>query len=168
LRPWEKGWRVKIRYESTTGEGKEKEMMQQEVEAIVRRFEEEYAAAFGCKDAKAFSDLLVGDATLLSEWGDVMQGRAKIERMLANVFSNIPNDLKLVNTPAHSRAITDDVIISHGVSHKIGEWDAGEEKLSYTRVLVRQGREWRLATTQVAPSSSMPDPRTSRAAEESG
>jgi uncharacterized protein (TIGR02246 family) len=168
LRPWEKGWRVKIRYESTTGEGKEKEMMQQEVEAIVRRFEEEYAAAFGCKDAKAFSDLLVEDATLLSEWGDVMQGRAKIERMLANVFSNIPNDLKLVNTPAHSRAITDDVIISHGVSHKIGEWDAGEEKLSYTRVLVRQGREWRLATTQVAPSSSMPDPRTSRAAEESG
>ena len=143
-------------------------MMQQEVSAIVRKFEDEYAAAFGRKDAEALSDLLTREATLLSEWGDVMQGRTKIERMLANVFPNMPDELMLVNTPTHSRAITEDVIISHGTSHKIGEWGAGEENLSYTRVLVRQGGEWRLASTQVAPSSSMPDPRTSRAAEESG
>ena len=139
-------------------------MMQQEVEAIVRQFEDGYTAAFGRKDAKALADLLTEDVTLLSEWGDVMQGRAKIERMLADVFLNTPNELELVNTPAHSRAITDNVIVSHGASHKIGEWGAGEEKLSYTRVLVRQGREWRLAATQGAPSSSMPDPRTSRTA----
>ena len=142
--------------------------MQQEVDVIVREFEEEYAAAFGRKDAKALSDLLAKDVTLLSEWGDVMHGRAKIERMLANVFPNMPNEVKLVNTPAHSRAITEDVIVSHGASHKIGEWGAGEEKLSYTRVLVRQGGGWRLAATQVAPSSSMPDPRASCAAEGSG
>ena len=142
--------------------------MQQEVDVIVREFEEEYAAAFGRKDAKALSDLLAKDVTLLTEWGDVMHGRAKIERMLANVFPNMPNELKLVNTPAHSRAITEDVIVSHGTSHKIGEWGAGEERLSYTRVLVREGGEWRLAATQVAPSSSMPDPRTSRTAEGCG
>jgi uncharacterized protein (TIGR02246 family) len=149
---------------------KEKEMSptQQEVDVIVREFEEEYAAAFGRKDAKALSDLLAKDVTLLSEWGDVMRGRARIERMLANVFPNMPNELKLVNTPAHSRAITEDVIVSHGASHKIGEWDTGEERLSYTRVLVREGGEWRLAATQVAPSSSMPDPRTSRTAEGCG
>jgi uncharacterized protein (TIGR02246 family) len=131
---------------------KEKIPMQQEVEAIVREFEDKYATAFGRKDAKALSDLLAGDATLLSEWGDVMQGRTTIERMLANVFPNMPNELKLVNTPAHSRAITDEVIVSHGTSHKIGEWGAEEEELSYTRVLVRQGGGWKLAATQVAPS----------------
>jgi uncharacterized protein (TIGR02246 family) len=148
---------------------KEKGMTtQHEVETIVREFEDEYAAAFGRKDAKALSELLAGDATLLSEWGDVMQGRAKIERTFANVFPSTPDELKLVNTPAHSRAITDDVIVSHGVSHKLGAWGAGEEKLSYTRVLVREGGEWRLAATQVAPSSSMPDPRTGRPAEGSG
>ena len=147
---------------------KEKIPMQQEVEAIVREFEDKYATAFGRKDAKALSDLLAGDATLLSEWGDVMQGRTTIERMLANVFPNMPNELKLVNTPAHSRAITDEVIVSHGTSHKIGEWGAEEEELSYTRVLVRQGGGWKLAATQVAPSSSMPDPRASRAAKGSG
>jgi hypothetical protein len=91
--------------------------MQQEVDVIVREFEEEYAAAFGRKDAKALSE---------------------------------------------------NVIVSHGTSHKIGEWGAGEERLSYTRVLVREGGEWRLAATQVAPSSSMPDPRTSRTAEGCG
>ena len=80
---------------------------QEEVEAIVREFEDKYAAAFGRKDAKALSDLLAKDVTLLSEWGDVMQGRATIERMLANVFPNMPNELKLVNTPAHSRAIAE-------------------------------------------------------------
>ena len=142
--------------------------MQQEVDVIVREFEDKYAAAFGRKDAKALSDLLAKDVTLLSEWGDVMHGRAKIERMLANVFPDMPNGLKLVNKPAHSRAITEDVIVSHGTSQKIGEWSAGEEKLSYTRVLVRQGGGWRLAATQVAPSSSMPDPRASCAAEGSG
>jgi uncharacterized protein (TIGR02246 family) len=168
LGSWEKRWRGKIRNDSSAGERKEKEMIQQEVGAIVRKFEDEYAVAFGRKDAKVFSDLLAEDATLLSEWGDVMQGRAKIERMLAKVFPSMPDDVKLVNTPEHSRAITDNVIVSLGVSRKVGEWGIGEEKLSYTRVLVRQGREWRLAATQVAPSSSMPDPRTSRAAEESG
>src|SRR5215207_7015333 len=134
-------------------------MMQQDVEAIVRKFEDEYAAAFGRKDAKALSNLLAADAPLLSESGDGMYGRAKIERMLANVFPNMPDELKLANTSAHSRAIADDVIVSHGVSHKIGEWGAGEAKLSYTRVLVRQRGEWRPAPTQGAPSSSMPDPR---------
>ena len=132
---------------------------QQEVEAIVREFEDAYTAAFGRKDAKAFSDLLAEDATLLSEWGDIMQGRTKIESMLANVFPSMPGELKLVNTPAHSRAITNEVIVSHGVVHKIGEWGTGEEKLSYTRVLVRQGDKWQLAATQVAPLSSMPAPR---------
>ncbi len=50
-------------------------MMHREVEAIVRGFEDGYAAAFGRKDAKALSDLLAGDATLLPEWGDVVQGQ---------------------------------------------------------------------------------------------
>jgi uncharacterized protein (TIGR02246 family) len=127
LGSWEKRWRGKIRNDSSAGEKKEKEMIQQEVGAIVRKFEDEYAVAFGRKDAKALSDLLAEDATLLSEWGDVMQGRAKIERMLAKVFPSMPDDLKLVNTPEHSRAITDNVIVSHGVSHQVEEWGIGEE-----------------------------------------
>ncbi len=96
--------------------GIEMTMMHREVEAIVRGFEDGYAAAFGRKDAKALSDLLAGDATLLSEWGDVVQGQVKIEKMLAKVFLGMPRELRLVNTPSHSRMIAADVIVSHGVS----------------------------------------------------
>jgi uncharacterized protein (TIGR02246 family) len=145
--------------------GMEMTIMHREVEAIVRGFEDGYAAAFGRKDAKALSDLLAVNATLLSEWGDVVQGQVKIEEMLAKVFLVMPRELRLVNTPSHSRMIAADVIVSHGVSHKLGEWGAGEQKLSYTRVLVRQDGKWRLAAAQIAPSSAMPDPRASLASE---
>ena len=44
------------------------------------------------------------------------------------------------------------------VSYKLGEWGAGELKLSYTRVLVQQDGTRRLAAAQVAPSGALPDP----------
>jgi hypothetical protein len=62
--------------------------------------------------------------------GDVVQGREEIERMLAGVFPGTPDKLEIESTPAHARAIADDVIVSHGTLHKIGAWNAGEDKLS--------------------------------------
>lgn len=133
-------------------------MKQEDVDTIVRAFEDQYAAAFGRKDAKALAALLTEDVTLLSEWGDIQQGRATIEQMLTKVFPVLPGDLSLENTPRRSAAITEDVIVSHGTSRKVA--DSVEEKLVYTRVLVRQpDGSWLLAATQVAPPSSMPDPR---------
>jgi uncharacterized protein (TIGR02246 family) len=124
--------------------------------------EDEYTAAFGRKDANALAALLAEDVTLVTEWGDVVQGRAEIERMLADVFPGMPDKLEIESTPAHARAIADDVIVSHGVLHKVGAWGAGEDRLSYTRVLVRQGGKWRISAIHVAPASSMPDPRAGR------
>jgi len=106
----------------------------------VREMEDEYTAAFGRKDAKALAALLAEEVTLVTEWGDVVQGRAEIERMLASVFPGTPDKLEIESTPAHARAIADDVIVSHGTLHKIGAWCAGEDKLSYTRVLGAAGR----------------------------
>ena len=137
-------------------------MTQEDVEAVVRKIEDEYAAASVRKDAKALAALLTEDVTLVTEWGDVVQGRAEIERMLAGVFPRMPDKLELESTPAHARAITEDVIVSHGSLRKIGAWGAGEEGLSYTKVLVRRGGEWRISAIQVAPASSAPDPRASR------
>ena len=55
-------------------------MKQEDVDTIVRAFEDQYAAAFNRKDAKALAALLTEDVTLLSEWGDIVQGRATIAR----------------------------------------------------------------------------------------
>ena len=130
--------------------------------AIAREMEVEYTAAFGRNDAKALAALLAEGVTLVTEWGDVMHRQAEIERMLAGVFPGMPDKLEMKSTPAHARAIADDVIVSHGILHKFGAWGTGEDRLSYTRVLVRQGGEWRISAIHVAPASSMPDPRLSQ------
>jgi len=91
----------------------------------VREMEDEYTAAFGRKDANALAALLAEDVTLVTEWGDVVQGRAEIERMLADVFPGMPDKLEIESTPAHARAIADDVIVSHGVLHKVGAGKTG-------------------------------------------
>jgi uncharacterized protein (TIGR02246 family) len=137
-------------------------MTREDVGEIVREMEDEYTAAFGRKDAKALAALLTEDVTLVTEWGDVVQGRAEIERMLVGVFPGMPDKLEIESTTAHARAIAGDVIVSHGTLHKIGAWGAGEDRLSYTRVLVRLGGKWRISAIQVAPASSMPDPRASQ------
>ena len=83
-------------------------------------------------------------------------------RPKAGTPSRLPGELTLENTPAHTKAITEDVIVSHGTSRRVRASDSREDKLAYTRVLVRRGGEWRLAANHVAEPTSQPDPRASR------
>ena len=129
---------------------------------IVRAFEDDYATAFNRKDAGALAALFTEDATIVTEWGDVVQGRAEFERGLARAFASLPGELTLENTPAHTQVIGEDVIVSHGTSRRGGASGSGEDTLAYTRVLVRRGGEWRVAATHVAEPSSRPDPRATR------
>ena len=132
--------------------------------AIVRRFEDEYAAAFNRRDAGALAALFTEDATVVSEWGDMVKGRAAFSRGVARAFERITGAMTLENTPAHSAMIAEDVIVSHGISRRVGPGDA-EVRLAYTRVLVRRDGEWLLAANQVAEPSAQPDPRVQRGAE---
>jgi hypothetical protein len=84
-------------------------------------------------------------------------GRAEFERGLAVAFSTLSGELTLENTPVHAALIAEHVIVSHGTSRRVGT--SGEDKLVYTRVLVRRGGGWRLAANQVAEPSAQPDPR---------
>lgn len=130
---------------------------QEESERIVQQFEEQYAARFCRRDVAAFITLFTEDATALSEWGDVMNGRDEFARALTRAFANMPGELAVKLQPTHVRPLCEDVIVSHGKACKSL---AGEvETLYYTRVLIRQNGEWRLAATQVAPASALPDPR---------
>ena len=90
-----------------------------------------------------------------------MWRRAAFERGLRRAFTRVPGELTLENTPAHTAAITEDVIVIHGTSRRAGAPGWREDELVYTRVLVRRGGEWRLAANHVAEPSSQPDPRAS-------
>jgi uncharacterized protein (TIGR02246 family) len=128
-----------------------------EVDAIVLKFQAAYADTFDRRDAKGMAALLTEDATLQNEWGDVVQGRANIEAILTRLMAALPAGVRLEDTALASQAVAADVIVSQGVSQRIGP-DAAPAQMFFTRVLVRQAGQWRLAATQIARPSAMPRP----------
>lgn len=132
---------------------------QQETDAIVTRFQVAYADTFDRRDARAMAALLTENATLQNEWGDVTQGRARIESLLTRLMASLPAGMTLEDTSLASQAIAADTIVSQGVSRRIV---AGAEpaQMFFMRVLVRQGGQWKMAATQIARPSTVPKPGT--------
>lgn len=136
-------------------------MNQQNVAAIVREFEDKYAAAFNQRDASALVALFTEGVTIVTEWGDVVIGCTAFAQGLERAFAIVPTDIKIENTPVHAIALTSDVIISHGTSRKFSDGE-GSQQLAYTRVLVSQNGQWRLAANHVSEPSRQPDPRMAK------
>ena len=130
---------------------------QSETDAIVLRFQDAYADTFDRRDAKGMSALLTENATLQNEWGDVVQGRNNIEAALVRLMANLAAGEKLEDTPIVSHAVAPDVIVSQGTSQR-NRPDVAPVQMFFTRVLVRQDNQWRLAATQIARPSAMPKP----------
>ena len=130
---------------------------QSETDAIVLKFQGTYADTFNRRDAKGMAALLTENATLQNEWGDVVQGRANIEATLTRLLANLPAGAKLEDTPLVSHAVAADVIVSQGTSQRIIP-NSAPTQMFFTRVLVRQGSQWRLAATQIARPSAIPKP----------
>ena len=130
---------------------------QSETDAIVLRFQAAYADTFDRRDAKGMAALLTEDATLQNEWGDVVRGRTNIEAILTRLMASLPAGETLKDTPLVSHAVATDVIVSQGTSQRIAA-NAAPAQMFFSRVLVRQGGQWRLAATQIARPSAVPRP----------
>ena len=130
---------------------------QSEIDGIVLRFQAAYADTFDRRDAKGMAALLTEDATLQNEWGDVVQGRTNIETTLTRLMASLPAGAKLEDTPLVSHAVAADVIVSQGTSQRISP-NVAPAQMFFTRVLVRQSGQWRLAATQIARPSAIPKP----------
>jgi uncharacterized protein (TIGR02246 family) len=128
-----------------------------ETDAIVLKFQTAYIDTFDRRDAKGMAALFTENATMQNEWGDVVQGRTKIEAVLTRLMAHLPAGVKLEDTPVASRAVADGIIVSQGTSHRIVPNEKPAE-MFFTRVLVRQGGEWLLAATQIARPSTFPKP----------
>lgn len=130
-------------------------LSQKEVDSIVQQFESSYVEAFNNGDAKAMTALYTDNATVLGEYGAVLQGRAKLERAFS--ASLAAAHAKIEDTPKASTAVTDDVVVTQGVSRRIPESGSQTEKtFLYTKVLVRQAGAWRLAAIQYSPAAIIP------------
>ena len=130
---------------------------QHETDAIVLKFQATYADTFDRRDAKGMAALLTENATLQNEWGDVVKGRTNIEAALTRLMANLPAGAKLEDTPLVSHAVAADVIVSQGTSQRVSP-NMAPAQMFFTRVLVRQSGQWRLAATQIARPSAMPKP----------
>lgn len=130
---------------------------QSETDAIVLKFQMNYADTFDRRDAKGMAALLTENATLQNEWGDVVQGRANIEATVAPLMAKLAAGARLEDTPLVSHAVAADVIVSQGTSQRISP-NTAPVQMFFTRVLVRQDGQWRLAATQIARPSAMPKP----------
>ena len=126
---------------------------------IARDFEIDYAAAFNRRDARALGALFDEDATIVTEWGDVVEGRNTFARGLETAFERVPRSLTLENALSHARLVAEGVIVSHGTSHRSDTTTWTADHLTFTRVLVRRGDAWRLAANHVSEPSRRADPR---------
>ena len=130
-------------------------LAQKDAEAIVKRVEADYVDAYDKKDAKAVAALFTENATEMSEFGGVTQGREKIEKSLTPGFST-PMKWKTENTPKGTLVVSNDVIVTQGTSRRTREGSSEKpDNTFYTKVLVREGDQWRIAAIQyaVAPIS---------------
>ncbi len=132
---------------------------QEQTDAIVAKFQSAYADTFDRRDAKGMAALLTDDATLQNEWGDVTRGRTNIESLLMRLMAQLQTGTKLEDTSLVSQSVAADTIVSQGISRRLVP-GADPVQMFFTRVLVLQGGEWKLAATQIARPSAAPKPVT--------
>lgn len=130
---------------------------QAEVDAIISKFQTAYAQTFDRRDAQGMAALLTENATLQNEWGDVTQGRSEIEALVARLMSGLQPGTKLADTSLVAQSVAPNVIVSQGISHRLVP-GAEPVQMFFTRVLVWDGREWKMAATQIARPSQVPKP----------
>jgi uncharacterized protein (TIGR02246 family) len=139
-------------------------MSPEDLRAAVDAFEAEYAAAFNRRDAHALAALFLEDATVVTEWGDVVAGRAAFETGLARAFATLgATPVALANRTSHVAQVAEGVLVTHGTSVRSQLAEGRADRLAFTRVLVRRAGGWRLAANHVSEPSARPDFRAGAA-----
>ena len=134
-------------------------MKHEEACEIVKEIEDTYATAFTSKDAAKLTALFTEDATTLTEWGEIVQGRSEFEQKINKAFHSMTCELQVKFMLQYVKAITNDVIISHGRAEVSGACPSTMH-VAYTRVFLRQSDEWKLQSVQVAELSTKSNPMT--------
>jgi uncharacterized protein (TIGR02246 family) len=137
--------------------GDEKSALAKADEKAIQKLEDAYVSAYNRGDAKGLAALFTKDATIVNSAGGVLTGRAELEKGLKQAFAGPAKGAKLVNTPLSTRAVSKGVVVTHGTARTTGGGDSKEaHTFTYTKVLVRQGKQWRVAAAQFAVPTSPP------------
>src|SRR5262249_14189138 len=110
----------------------------------------EFAAAWNKADAKAMAQFFAEDADYISSTGQKGNGRADIEKILAEQFAGAYKGGTIKITTASIRFLKPDVALSNGTFEISGLQGADGKALPVrrglsTNVFVKQGDKWLIA-----------------------
>jgi uncharacterized protein (TIGR02246 family) len=117
----------------------------------IQKLGDQYQAAFNKGDAKALSQLFAENGMMINAAGQLLKGRAAIEKDGSTAFDGILKGAKLTIHPGSSQSVAGDVALAEGTFEIVG----GKAPLKgrYMNTLVRQGGQWRLASVVVVPEN---------------
>ena len=116
-----------------------------------QKLADQYTAAFNKGDAKGIASLYTQDATRVGPDGQMLKGRAAVEKSYADGFAGALKGAKLTITADGSQVVTPDVKIMDGTFSSTG--GTNPVKGRYVNTIVRQGGTWLLATVITIPDA---------------
>ena len=122
-----------------------------ESEAAIRKIIVEMTEGFNSHDGKAASRMYAADARLVTVRGDVMNGRADIEKGLNAIFATRAKNATHSTKDVTIRMIKPDVAFAYVINELSGLVTPDGQSL---RVFVRDGGTWQVAAfhnTMIAP-----------------
>ena len=111
---------------------------------------DQYVAAFNKGDAKALTALYTADATRLGPDGQLLTGRAAVEKSYLDGFAGPLKGTTLALEQGRTQAITPDVKLMEG-RFTVSGAAAAPLKGRYVNTIVRQGGTWLLASVVTVP-----------------
>jgi uncharacterized protein (TIGR02246 family) len=124
-------------------------------EEAIRKALDAYVAAYNRGDAKALAALMTANAEYIDDEGEVVRGRAAIEKEMADFFAEGAS-VRLAVTTESRRFIRPDVAIERGTA-VVTSADGGSAQGGYTTVWSKVEGSWKMESVQesvdtVAPS----------------
>ncbi len=117
----------------------------------IQKLTDEYQAAFNKGDAKALGALYAADALRVGPDGQLLTGRAAIEKNHADNLAGPSKGTKLTLRPGRTQTLTADVALAEGTYEVTG--GSAPAKGRYLNTLVRQSGQWRLASVVAIPET---------------
>lgn len=120
----------------------------------VQKLGDAFVAAWNKADAKALAALHAENAIRSTPQGEIIVGRAAIEKAFADALAGELKGTRLVVKPGDERTVTNDVIVSAGTWEVTGGTPppGAATRGTYVNTVLRQGGRWMIASSAPIPA----------------
>ncbi len=126
----------------------------QSADPAIAKLIDQYQAGYNKNDGKALAAMYTADALRVSPTGQVITGRAAIEKDYLANFAGPFKGTKLTLRPGRTQVLKPDVALIEGTYEVTG--GAAPVKGRYVNTLVRDGGQWHLASVVTIPEPAPP------------